>query len=76
MWKEKNHQLVLKVKFKDFKQAFFFLKKVAKLAESQQHHPDIFNHYNKVELRLSTYDRGNIITEKDRVLAKKIEKLI
>ena len=33
MWKEKNHQLVLKVKFKDFKQAFFFLKKVAKLAD-------------------------------------------
>ena len=50
--------------FKDFVHAFAFLTQVAFEAEKQQHHPEIFNVYNKVTLKLQTHDAGNIVTEK------------
>ena len=44
-------------------------------AEQQQHHPDWHNVYNRVDLRLTTHDAGNSVTEKDRLLAKAIAQL-
>ncbi|MCL4142443.1 UNVERIFIED_CONTAM: hypothetical protein GTU68_000005 [Idotea baltica] len=32
----------------------------ALLAEKQNHHPEWFNVYNKVEVRLSTHDAGGL----------------
>ena len=49
--------------------------KVAKLAEDQQHHPRWQNEWNKVDIWLSTHDAGNKVTEKDKTLAKEIDKL-
>ncbi|MEY3563112.1 MAG: hypothetical protein RLZZ294_1118, partial [Bacteroidota bacterium] len=40
------------------------------------HHPTIKNTWNTVELWLSTHDAGNIVTEKDRKLAKMIDGLL
>ena len=48
----------------------------ALLAEKENHHPEIYNIYNIVEIRLQTHDAGNKITEKDRNLAAEIDKLI
>ncbi len=73
MWKEENNELVRKFEFKDFVEAFAFLSKVAILSEKHNHHAFITNVYNKVELRLSTHDAGNIVTDKDRALAKDID---
>lgn len=75
MWKEQNNQLVRNFEFKDFVEAFSFMTKVALLAEKHNHHPEWSNVYNKVEIRLSTHDAGNIITDKDRKLAAAIEGL-
>jgi len=50
--------------------------KVALIAEKQNHHPEWTNVYNKVDIRLSTHDVGGVITEKDRKLAKAIDKLL
>ena len=50
--------------------------KVAAIAEQENHHPWWSNEYNKVEIKLSTHDAGNIITEKDRLLASLIDNLI
>jgi 4a-hydroxytetrahydrobiopterin dehydratase len=49
--------------------------RVAIEAEKMNHHPLWTNVYNKVELWLSTHDAGDIVTEKDRKLADKIDKL-
>lgn len=75
MWKEENDSLQREFKFKDFKEAFSFLTKVAMAAEQHQHHPEIFNVYNNVKITLSTHDAGNKVTEKDRKLAEAIDKL-
>jgi len=32
--------------------------------------------YNKVDIRLSTHDAGNIVTDKDRKLALAIDKIL
>lgn len=76
MWKKQNNKLIKELTFNDFKEAWEFLNKVAVLAEEHNHHPEIENVYNKVTLRLCTHDAGNSITEKDKALAKEIDKLL
>ncbi len=76
MWTEENNELVKKFKFSDFSEAFGFMTRVAILAEKQNHHPWWSNVYNEVEIRLTTHDAGNTITDKDRELAAAIDELI
>jgi 4a-hydroxytetrahydrobiopterin dehydratase len=73
MWKEENNQLYKKFEFKDFSEAFAFMTRVALAAEKMDHHPLWTNIYNKVEIWLNTHDAGDIITDKDRKLAEKID---
>jgi 4a-hydroxytetrahydrobiopterin dehydratase len=73
MWKEENNTLQKTFKFKDFKEAFGFMTKVALVAEKMDHHPNWSNVYNKVEIQLTTHDAGNKVTEKDRKLAEAID---
>jgi 4a-hydroxytetrahydrobiopterin dehydratase len=61
--------------FKNFQEAFAFMVKVAFVAEKNNHHPKWTNEYNKVEIWLSTHDAGDIVTEKDRNLARQIDEL-
>ena len=75
MWIEKDHALVREFHFQDFSEAFAFMTRVAFLAEQMNHHPEWSNVYNRVTIRLSTHDAGNIVTEKDRLLAAAIDKL-
>jgi 4a-hydroxytetrahydrobiopterin dehydratase len=75
MWEEKNNLLCRTFEFKDFKEAFGFMTRVAFLAEEMNHHPNWSNVYNKVTIELTTHDAGNTITEKDRKLAAAIEKI-
>lgn len=76
MWKEENNQLVNTFTFNDFSEAFAFMTRVAMLADKQDHHPDWSNSYNKVEIKLSSHDAGNKVTEKDRKLAAEIDKIV
>ena len=76
MWKEENNILTKTFKFKDFKDAFGFMTKVALVAEKMDHHPLWTNVYNKVEVWLSTHDAGDVVTDKDRKLSEKIDKLL
>lgn len=59
-------------KFKDFKQAWTFMTKVAALADAADHHPEWSNAYNRVEIMLTTHSAGGV-TEKDTALAASIE---
>lgn len=76
MWREENNFLVKEFVFKNFKEAFAFMIRVAAIAEEMQHHPLWTNVYNKVEIKLNTHDAGNKVTEKDRKLAAAIDKLV
>lgn len=76
MWKEEDNQLKKIFRFKDFSEAFAFMTRVAFLAEKMNHHPSWKNTYNTVEISLNTHDAGNTVTDKDRKLAKEIDKLL
>lgn len=76
MWVEENNRLTRTFRFKDFTEAFGFMTKVALLAEKMDHHPFWTNVYNTVTIELSTHDAGNVVTDKDRALAKAIDQLI
>ncbi len=76
MWKEENNTLTRTFRFNDFTDAFAFMTRVALTAEKMNHHPDWRNVYNVVEIRLSTHDAGDVVTDKDRKLAAKIDRLV
>ena len=75
MWKEANNKLYRKFEFANFSEAFGFMTRVALAAERMNHHPLWTNVYNNVEIWLSTHDAGDIVTDKDKKLAEKIDKL-
>jgi 4a-hydroxytetrahydrobiopterin dehydratase len=73
-WSVVNAAIERKYQFADFKQALGFIVQVGLLAEQADHHPELFNVYNKVTIRLNTHS-ANAITSKDVDLAIKIEAL-
>ena len=75
MFRELDNTLQLRLQFVDFVAAFDFLTEVSVLGEAHQHHPEWRNVYNFVEIALTTHDAGNVVTEKDRALARAIEQL-
>lgn len=74
-WKVINDKLNRTFEFKDFVDAFAFMTKVAIVAEKMDHHPELFNVYNRVVIDLATHDIGGIGVL-DIELAKKIDDLI
>jgi 4a-hydroxytetrahydrobiopterin dehydratase len=76
MWIETDHKLYKKFEFADFSEAFAFMTRVAIEAEKMNHHPLWTNVWNKVEIWLSTHDAGDVVTEKDKKLAERIDKLL
>lgn len=76
MWSQSNNALYKKFSFKNFSEAFAFMTRVALLAETAHHHPKWTNVWSTVEIWLSTHDAGDIVTEKDKQLAKEIDSLL
>ena len=73
-WNLAGHKIEKEFVFKDFKEAMKFVNKVAEIAESEGHHPDIHISWNRVRLDLSTHSiRG--LSENDFILAAKIDRL-
>ncbi|MCQ4632842.1 4a-hydroxytetrahydrobiopterin dehydratase [Shinella sp. CPCC 100929] len=62
-----------KYKFKTFREAFGFMTEGALAAEKFNHHPEWFNVYNRVEVRLTNHDAGGL-TELDMKLATAMDK--
>ena len=72
-WSLETDHIKKSFKFKNFSECWAFMNRVALLAEKQDHHPEWFNVYNKVDISLTTHDAGGL-SEKDFKLASLIDK--
>jgi 4a-hydroxytetrahydrobiopterin dehydratase len=61
--------------FEKFMDGIAFVNRVAKVAEEQEHHPDINIRYTTVRLSIQTHSEGGV-TEWDVELATAIEKMM
>lgn len=61
--------------FKDFSEAFGFMARAALLAEVQDHHPEWFNVYNRVQVTLTTHDAGGL-SQRDVKMATAMDALV
>jgi len=73
-WQIEKGKLCKSFEFKNFTQAFGFITKIALESEKLDHHPELFNVFNKVKIFLSTH-KVNGLSEYDFILAKKIDDL-
>lgn len=73
-WSLENGKLGCTYTFPDFLSALEFTNRIGAVAEDLQHHPDIYLTWGKVRLEIFTHD-ANGLTEKDFILAKKIDAL-
>jgi 4a-hydroxytetrahydrobiopterin dehydratase len=67
-WREDDNALVREFEFESFPAAVAFVDRLAELAESKNHHPDIDIRYRRVTVRWSTHSAGGV-TDRDRELA-------
>jgi 4a-hydroxytetrahydrobiopterin dehydratase len=74
-WSLEDNRIVKNIVFKDFKAAIAAMIKIGEAAEELGHHPDWYNSYNKLNIKLSTHDAGGL-TMKDFELAQCIEEII
>jgi 4a-hydroxytetrahydrobiopterin dehydratase len=61
-------------KFKNFTEALAFVNKIGQVAEEEDHHPDIYIHWNEVSLTLWTHAINGLF-DNDFVMAAKIDKI-
>ena len=71
-WQFNSDGIEKKFQFKNFTQALGFIVKVGVVSEKMNHHPELFNVYTKVNIRLTTHDAGGV-TDKDIKLASEID---
>lgn len=71
-WKRKSNALTKEFRFSSFRDAVVFVNRVATLADTSNHHPDIDIRYDRVTLALSTHSAGGI-THKDLKLAEAVD---
>jgi 4a-hydroxytetrahydrobiopterin dehydratase len=72
---EGRESIVRSFQFRDFNEAWGFMNRVALLAESQNHHPEWSNVWNRVRIELATHDAGGL-TDNDVKLATAINALL
>ena len=76
-WIIEKNKLERDFTFNNFKEALEFVNKVGAISEEIDHHPTILMHsYKKVNIKLTTNEAGNVVTELDHKLAKRIDESI
>ena len=71
-WRLEDVWLARDLQFADFEAAWQFMSHVADCAKQQDHHPNWYNVYSTVQIRLSSHD-ANGITERDFALVRSID---
>ncbi|MEO9511791.1 MAG: 4a-hydroxytetrahydrobiopterin dehydratase [Flavobacteriaceae bacterium] len=74
-WNYENGTIWKSYTFKDFKEAFSVMTRIAFECEKLNHHPNWENVYNSLTVHLNTHDVGGI-TKNDFDLAKSIERIV
>src|SRR5215208_8539344 len=69
-----NQRLRREFKFANFRDAFGFVARVALVAESEGHHPDIELGWGRAQVELTTHAASGL-TRNDFVMAAKIDRL-
>ena len=73
-WRFEDDRLVKRFQFASFREAMSFIVRLSFEAETLNHHPELINVYNRVDVVLTTHDAGNKVTASDVALAQSIEK--
>lgn len=74
-WRHEDDTLVRVYEHRSFRDAIAFIVRLSFEAEQLAHHPELFNVYSRVEVRLRTHDAGNRVTALDVALATAIDGL-
>lgn len=75
-WKRDGKQIVREIELENFDEAIMLVDRVAEIASSVDHHPEILIHgWNMVKLTLSTHSAGGL-TELDFDMAMRVDALI
>jgi len=74
-WREEGGALVRELEFASFAEAIAFVTRLARLADAEDHHPDIDIRYRRVIVRWTTHAAG-AVTERDRELAARTSALV
>ena len=59
-WEEVSGKLIKTYYFKDYKQVMPFVNKVMKIADKQNHHPDMVVHYDNVKITITDHEKGGV----------------
>ncbi|MEX2562627.1 MAG: 4a-hydroxytetrahydrobiopterin dehydratase [Nitriliruptoraceae bacterium] len=71
-WARDGDEISRTFRCDDFLQAIAFINRIAQLADDANHHPELRNIYDTVEVRLTTHDAGGV-TEQDLDMARSIQ---
>jgi len=74
-WRLEDNWLARDLQFSDFQSAWRFMTLVADYAEKQDHHPNWYNVYGTVQIRLSSHDAEGV-TDRDFALARQINEYL
>lgn len=74
-WRLEGRFITKTFEFEEFMDGIDLVNSVARIAEKEEHHPDINVRYTTVKLSLQTHSEGGV-TEWDIGLAKKIEEFL
>lgn len=74
-WKHEGRFITKTFEFKEFMDGIAFVNSIAKIAEKEEHHPDINVRYTTIRLSLQTHSEGGV-TEWDIGLADGIESFL
>ena len=71
---ESKKELTRQFKFSDYKETLDFVNKVAKIAEKQNHHPNITFGYNSAKVSITDHEKGGV-SDKCHKFMKEVDKL-
>ncbi|MBI4911514.1 MAG: 4a-hydroxytetrahydrobiopterin dehydratase [Acidobacteria bacterium] len=74
-WIETPQDLRLELRTPDFMSGVDLVRRIAEVAEAQNHHPDLELGWGYLRIRLSTHDSGGV-TERDRRLAEALSPIL
>ncbi|MEI6849567.1 MAG: 4a-hydroxytetrahydrobiopterin dehydratase [archaeon] len=73
-WVLDGEFITKEIEFSEFKKAMDFVNEVAKVAEKNNHHPEIIINFNVVRLSLTTHSAKSL-TDLDFKVAEEIDKI-